>query len=105
MEKPDVFGCFQHSLNPKKISGRFHFWMFGFLEVAAILAILLWRFVMKSVSSVFGHSDYIWMFITSVSFGSQKERRSHNTTEEHNSQDTVTLLLWLEKGTQSCCRT
>ena len=39
MEKPDVFGCFQRSLKPKKISGRFHCWTFGFLEVAVILAI------------------------------------------------------------------
>ena len=94
--------CFQLSLKSVKISERFYFWTFGFLEFAPVF---VWRVVMMSISSVFGHSDCIWMFITSVSFGSQKERRSHNTTEEHNSQDTVTLLLWLEKGTQSCCRT
>ena len=81
MEKPDVFGCFQRSLKPKKISGRFHCWTFGFLEVAVILAFLLWIFVMKSVSDVFGHSDYIWMFITSVLFWLSKgEKKSQHGT-------------------------
>ena len=76
MEKPDVFGCFQRSLKSKKISGRFHFWAFGFLEFATIL---LWRFVMKSVSSVFGHSDCVWMFITSVWFWLSKgEKKSQH---------------------------
>ena len=37
MVKTDAFGCFQRSLKSKKISGRFHFWTFGFLEVAVIL--------------------------------------------------------------------
>ena len=72
MEKPDVFGFFQHSLNPKKISGRFHFWTFGFLEVAAILTILLWKFVMKAFQVFLVIATTFWMFITSVSFGSQK---------------------------------
>ena len=39
MEKPDVFGCFRRSLKSKKISGRFHFWTFGFLEFAPIFAL------------------------------------------------------------------
>ena len=33
------FGCFQRSLKSKKISGRFHFWAFGFLEFATIFAL------------------------------------------------------------------
>ena len=73
MEKADVFGCFQCSLKSKKISGRFHFWTFGFLDFATVL---FWRFVMKSVSSAFVHSDCIWMFITSVRFWLSKERRN-----------------------------
>ena len=52
---------------------------------------------MMSISNVFGHSDCIWMFITSVCFGYQKERGNHNITKEHNSQDTVTLFVVVEK--------
>ena len=39
-------------------------------------------------------------------FGSQKERRDHNMMKEHNSQDTVTLFVVVEKkGRNRVCRT
>ena len=39
-------------------------------------------------------------------FGSQKERRNHNMMQQHNSQDTVTLFVVVEKkGRNRVCRT